>query len=116
MKLIACPLVLAAAFILPPSLVYSGDAPNPANTGPSKIISGSGDVSVEGKEAARAGDSTGNGTVVEGSSNVFINGKPAAIQGSKTGCGGSVVTGSSSVFINGKPMATAGDSTACPGQ
>ena len=119
MKLTPAQLVLAAAVALAPNFAQAGDANAPQSppSGPSKIISGSGDVSVEGKEAARAGDSTGNGgTVVEGSSNVFINGKPAAIQGSKTGCGGSVVTGSSSVFINGKPMATSGDSTACPGQ
>jgi uncharacterized Zn-binding protein involved in type VI secretion len=116
MRVIAVKFALAAAFVLAPGFAHSGDTPTPTNAGPSKIISGSGDVSVEGKEAARAGDSTGNGTVVEGSSDVFINGKPAAIQGSKTGCGGSIVTGSSSVFINGKPIATAGDSTACPGQ
>ncbi|HEY8264411.1 MAG TPA: PAAR domain-containing protein [Methyloceanibacter sp.] len=118
MRLVTTLLALAAALALAPNFAQAGDANTPQSppSGPSKIISGSGDVSVEGKEAARAGDSTGNGTVVEGSSNVFINGKPAAIQGSKTGCAGSVVTGSSSVFINGKPMATAGDSTACPGQ
>lgn len=74
------------------------------------ITSGSDSVMVEGKQAARAGDSTGCGsTVVEGSSDVFINGKPAAVQGDATGCGGSIVTGSSSVFINGKPMAASGD-------
>ena len=119
MKLIVAQLALAAAIALAPNFAQAGDANAPQSppAGPSKIISGSGDVSVEGKRGARAGDSTSNGgTVVEGSSYVFINGKPAAVQDSKTGCGGSIVTGSSSVFINGKPMAAAGDSTACPGQ
>ena len=112
------PVLLAIAIALAPAFARAGDtnAPQRPPSGPSKIISGSGDVSVEGKAAARAGDSTGNGTVVEGSSNVFINGKPAAIQGSKTGCGGSIVTGSNGVFINGKPMAGVGDATGCPGQ
>ena len=117
MKLIVAQLAVAIALV--PNFAQAGDANAPQSppAGPSKIISGSGDVSVEGKEAARAGDGTGNGgTVVEGSSNVFINGKPAAIQGSQTGCGGSIVTGSSSVFINGKPMAAVGNSTGCPGQ
>jgi len=89
----------------------SGNAPCP-----STITSGSDSVVVEGKQAARAGDTTGCGsTVVEGSS-VFINGKPAAVQGSSTGCGGSIGTGSSGVFINGKPMAGVGDAAGCPGK
>jgi uncharacterized Zn-binding protein involved in type VI secretion len=84
----------------------SGQAPCPAG---SAVTSGSSNVTVGGKQAARAGDTTGCGsTVVEGSSNVFINGKPAAVQGSSTGCGGGIVTGSSGVFINGKPMACSG--------
>ena len=46
----------------------------------STITSGSEGVMVEGKEAARAGDTTGCGsTVVEGSPDVLINGKPAAV-------------------------------------
>jgi uncharacterized Zn-binding protein involved in type VI secretion len=70
------------------------------------IASGSNDVTVDGKAAARAGDSAGcGGAVVEGSPDVFINGKLAAIQGGATGGGGGIVTGSSGVFINGKPMA-----------
>jgi uncharacterized Zn-binding protein involved in type VI secretion len=88
-------------------------APCPQGT----IASGSGNVMVEGKQAARAGDATGCGsTVVEGSPDVFINGKPAAVQGDATGCGGSIVTGSSGVFINGKPMAASGDAAPCPGK
>ncbi|HET7447328.1 MAG TPA: PAAR domain-containing protein [Methyloceanibacter sp.] len=90
----------------------SGQAPCPAG---SAITSGSSNVTVGGKQAARAGDTTGCGSETEGSSNVFINGKPAAVQGSSTGCGGSVVTGSSGVFINGKPMV--GDATSgCAGK
>ena len=75
----------------------SGQAPCPAG---STVTSGSSNVTVGGKQAARAGDTTGCGsTVTEGSSNVFINGKPAAVHGSSTGCGGSIVTGSSGVFM-----------------
>ena len=93
----------------------SGQAPCPAG---SAITSGSSNVTVGGKQAVRAGDTTGCGsTVTEGSSNVLINGKPAAVQGSSTGCGGSIVTGSSGVFINGKPMAAVGDATSgCAGK
>ena len=91
----------------------SGANPCPATT----ITSGSESVTVEGREAARAGDATGcGGTVVEGSPDVFIGGKPAAVQGDATGCGGAITTGSSNVFINGKPMARAGDQAGCPGQ
>jgi uncharacterized Zn-binding protein involved in type VI secretion len=91
-----------------------GQAPCPAG---SAITSGSLNVTVVGKEGARAGDTTGCGsTIVEGSSNVFINGKPAAVQGSSTGCGGSIVTGSSGVFINGKPLAAVGDAAGCAGK
>ena len=91
----------------------SAKAPCPETT----IASGSNDVMVDGKAAARAGDSAGcGGAVVEGSPDVFINGKPAAIQGGAAGCGGGIVTGSSGVFINGKPMAHTGDAVDCPGQ
>ncbi|MEZ5792653.1 MAG: PAAR domain-containing protein [Nitratireductor sp.] len=89
-----------------------------AQNSPSQIVTGSGNVSVDGNQAATSGDTTSNGEVVtDGSSNVFINGKPAATVGSKTNCGGTVVTGSSTVFINGKPMATSGASAVpCPAQ
>ena len=83
----------------------------------STITSGSEGVIVEGKKAARAGDTTGcGGPVVQGSPDVFINGKPAAVQGDATGCGGSIVSGASGVFINGKPMARVGDAAGCPGK
>jgi uncharacterized Zn-binding protein involved in type VI secretion len=111
---------LAAVLILAAGPSLAGDqsrqAPCPARR--SAITSGSSNVTVGGKQAARAGDTTGcRSTVTEGSSNVFINGKPAAVQGSSTGCGGSIVTGSSGVFINGKPMAAVGDATSgCAGK
>jgi uncharacterized Zn-binding protein involved in type VI secretion len=88
------------------------DSPNPCTSG--TVTSGSSSVTVEGKQAARAGDTAGcAGTITEGSPDVFINGKPAAVQG-KTGCGGSIVFGASGVFINGKPMARVGDAAGCP--
>lgn len=105
-------LLLAAGPML--AADQNGQAPCPAD---STITSGSSSVTVDGKQAARAGDTTGCGSaIVEGSSNVFINGKPAAVQGSSTGCGGSIVTGSFGVFINGKPMAGVGDQAGCAGQ
>jgi uncharacterized Zn-binding protein involved in type VI secretion len=70
---------------------------------------------VEGKAAARAGDTAGcaGSTIVQDSPNVFINGKPAAVQGDQTGCGGSIVSGATGVFINGKPMARVSDAAGC---
>jgi uncharacterized Zn-binding protein involved in type VI secretion len=81
------------------------------------IATGSSGVTVEGKQAARTGDTTScGGTVVQGSSDVFINGKPAAVVGGSTDCGGTVASGSASVFINGKPMAGLGDRAGCAGK
>jgi uncharacterized Zn-binding protein involved in type VI secretion len=79
---------------------------------PGIVTGGSENVTVNGKPAARAGDTTSDGSIVEGSKNVFINGKPAAVMGGKTNCGGVVIGGGSNVFVNGKPLARAGDSTA----
>src|SRR5262249_25431131 len=65
---LAAVLILAAG----PALAgdQSGQAPCPAG---SAITSGSSNVTVGGKQAARAGDTTGCGsTVTEGSSNVFM--------------------------------------------
>jgi uncharacterized Zn-binding protein involved in type VI secretion len=110
---------LAAVLILAAGPALAGDQSGQAPCPPgSAITSGSSNVTVGGKQAARAGDTTGCGsTVTEGSSNVFINGEPAAVQGSSTGCGGSIVAGSSGVFINGKPMAAVGDATSgCAGK
>lgn len=85
---------------------------------PETITSGSQDVLIGGRPAARQGDTTTSGhVVVEGSKNVFFNGKPAVVLGGKTDCGGAVVTGQSHVFVNGKPLATEGDLAAgCPGK
>ena len=114
MRLAGAIAAAVVALAVAPSPGFAADQP-PCPQG--SIASGSDSVMVEGKQAARAGDTTGCGsTVVEGSSDVFINGKPAAVQGSSTGCGGSIVTGSSSVFINGKPMAASGDAAPCPGK
>ena len=115
MSRFACTIAVAFAAIAgPTSPGFAADqGPCPQGT----IASGSDNVMVEGKQAARAGDATGRGsTVIEGSPDVFINGKPAAVQGDATGCGGSIVTGSSGVFINGKPMAASGDAAPCPGK
>jgi uncharacterized Zn-binding protein involved in type VI secretion len=100
---------------LSPFAALAEDARSPCPAG--TITSGSGDVMVEGKQAARAGDTAGcAGTIVQGSPDVFINGKPAAVQGDKTGCGGSIVSSASGVFINGKPMARMGDAAGCGGK
>ena len=115
MSRFACAITVAVAAIAgAASPGFAADqSPCPQGT----IASGSDNVMVEGKQAARAGDATGCGSaVVEGSPDVFINGKPAAVQGDATGCGGSIVTGSSGVFINGKPMAASGDAAPCPGK
>ena len=102
-----------ALLTLAPLAALAEDSPNPCPAG--TVISGSGDVMVEGKQAARAGDSAGcAGTITEGSPNVFINGKPAAVQGSKTGCGGSIASGATGVFVNGKPFVIAGSAADCP--
>lgn len=94
------------------------DVAQPEAASPGVIVEGSGDVSIGGQSAARAGDATSTGNVVvEGSPDVFINGKPAAVQGDSTSCGGVVIGGSSNVFINGKPAAGTGDAASgCGGQ
>ncbi|WP_064792202.1 PAAR domain-containing protein [Shewanella woodyi] len=81
------------------------------------IIAGSGDVSVNGKPAARKGDTVllhacpcpnmphgiHGRSISAGSSNVSINGKPAARVGDAVGCGGSVAAGSGDVLIGDTP-------------
>ncbi|MGH6826531.1 PAAR domain-containing protein [Methyloceanibacter sp.] len=101
---------------LAPLAAVAEDRANPCGAG--AVTSGGGDVVVEGKQAARAGDTAGcpGSTIVQGSPDVFINGKPAAVEGDRTGCGGSIVSGASGVFINGKPMARVGDAAGCPGK
>ena len=82
---------------------------------PGVVTGGSSNVTVNGRPAARAGDTTTDGALIEGSPNVFINGKPATVIGNRTGCGGAVTGGAHGVFINGKPMARQGDQTSvCP--
>ncbi len=116
MSLLPRSLALAvAALALVPFASLAEDSANPCPAG--TVTSGSGDVMVEGKQAARAGDTAGcAGPIIEGSPDVFINGKPAAVQGDQTGCGGSIVSGASGVFINGKPMARVGDAAGCGGK
>jgi uncharacterized Zn-binding protein involved in type VI secretion len=96
-------LLAVAALASVPLASFAEDPANPC--APSTITSDGKGVVVEGKTAARAGNTTGcaGRTIMQGSPNVFINGKPAAVQGDKTGCGGSIVSGASGVFINGKP-------------
>lgn len=81
------------------------------------IISGSPDVFINGKPAARAGDSADthacpcNGkphgehprTIAEGAPTVFINSLPAARVGNSADCGGVILTGSDHVFIGNIP-------------
>ena len=73
-----------------------------------KITTGSPNVFINGKPAARVGDKleghakpgvpSHSRVITKGSSSVFINGIPAAITGSSINCGGSVI-GSSHVII-----------------
>ena len=110
------PLVLALAVVAlfsMPLAALAEDTANPCTSG--TVTSGSSSVTVEGKQAARAGDSAGcAGTITEGSPDVFINGKPAAVQGSKTGCGAAAASGATGVFVNGKPFVIAGSPADCP--
>ena len=109
------PLVHALAVVALCSVPFAlaEDSPYPCTSG--TVTSGSSSVTVEGREAARAGDTAGcAGTITEGSPDVFIIGKPAAVQGSKTGCGGTITSGATGVFVNGKPLVTAGSPAGCP--
>ena len=75
---------------------------------PTPIITGSQDIIIDYKPAARVGDalaphakpksSPHARTITTGSSTVFLNGKPAALTGSEVSCGG-VIIGGSSVII-----------------
>lgn len=81
------------------------------------VVSGSANVFIGGKPAARVGDTlTCVGppdTITQGSSGVFINGKPAARLGDGTAHGGKIVMGEGSVMI-GESSATAGVMTVVP--
>lgn len=75
---------------------------------PTPITSGSGDVTINGKPAARVGDSLKRHckhgrSIAAGSSSVLINGKPAARIGDAISCGGKISTGSSNVTIGDSP-------------
>jgi uncharacterized Zn-binding protein involved in type VI secretion len=78
---------------------------------PGQITSGATNVTVNGKPAARVGDTTTDGKIIEGAKGVYINGKPVAVVGGSTECGSKTTSGSHGVFVNGKPMARAGDTT-----
>jgi uncharacterized Zn-binding protein involved in type VI secretion len=78
---------------------------------PGQITSGATGVTVNGKPAARVGDTTTDGRIIEGAKGVYINGKPVAVMGGSTECGGKTTSGATGVFVNGKPMARAGDTT-----
>ncbi len=78
---------------------------------PGQITSGATGVTVNGKPAARVGDTTTDGKIIEGAKGVYINGKPVAVIGGSTECGSKTTSGSHGVFVNGKPMARAGDTT-----
>ena len=94
-----------------PAAARRGDAGVPHCSG-YVIAGGSGDVLINGRGAARVGDSsTGHlrpggkrcpnhtASIVSGSSSVFINGRPAATVGSSLAACTSVATGSSDVII-----------------
>lgn len=81
------------------------------------IMAGSGDVSINGKPAARKGDTVllhmcpcpkmphgiHGRSISAGSSTVSINGQPAARVGDAIDCGGKVATGSGDVLIGDSP-------------
>jgi len=75
---------------------------------PTPITSGSGDVTVNGKLAARVGDYLAphckhSRAIAAGSSSVTINGRPAARVDDAINCGGKVATGSGNVTIGDSP-------------
>jgi uncharacterized Zn-binding protein involved in type VI secretion len=112
------PLVLAFAVVAlasVPLAALAEDMPDPCPSGTD--TSGSSSVTMEGKPAARAGDTAGcAGMVTEGSPDVIIDGKPAAVEGSKTGCGDTIASGATGVFVNGKPFVIAGSAAGCDGK
>lgn len=71
---------------------------------PTPVTSGSGDVTTNGRPAARLGDSLAphckhGRSIAAGSGSVSINGRPAARVGDGISCAGNVVSGSSNVTI-----------------
>ncbi|MCA9662143.1 MAG: PAAR domain-containing protein [Myxococcales bacterium] len=83
--------------------VCPGPSPSPHVGGP--ITSGSDDVLVGGKPAARLGDTCACACavdkIIKGSSTVLINGKPAARTGDGCAHGGKLVGGHPTVLIGG---------------
>ncbi|RMO74343.1 MULTISPECIES: PAAR domain-containing protein [Pseudomonas syringae group] len=79
-----------------------------------QIISGSGNVDINGKAAARAHvdkarcDDHGSGpnVLAQGSSTVYINGYPAARVDDRTECDAKISSGSANVFIGGETETT----------
>lgn len=78
---------------------------------PVPLVSASGNVFINGRGAARIGDSfaahscrvhpSHSGVVASGSASVFINGRAAARKGDPVSCGGSIAEGSGNVWIGG---------------
>jgi len=94
-----------------PAAARQGDAGIP-HCSPYVIATGSTDVVINGRGAARIGDTsvphlipagrrcgTHTAPIVTGSSSVIINGRPAAFVGSKLASCTAVATGSSDVII-----------------
>ncbi|MGH1441592.1 MAG: PAAR domain-containing protein [Cellvibrionaceae bacterium] len=86
---------------------------------PTPITSGSGDVTINGKPAARVGDSLKRHckhgrSIAAGSSSVTINGRPAARVGDAIACGGKVAAGSGDVTIGDAIVLTKTSNAALP--
>jgi uncharacterized Zn-binding protein involved in type VI secretion len=99
---------LVAGALIAAANMATAQSPSPS---PGVITGGADNVMVNGKPAARVGETPRVGSIDEGVPNVFINSKPATEIGNRTGCGGTVAGGATGVFINGKPMARQGDQT-----
>lgn len=109
-----------------PAASRIGDKATPhKDYGDQTIQTGSPDVMINGKQAARVGDlltghkdSDGDDfhipEISEGSSSVFINGQPAVRIGDKAECGSMVSEGSRNVFIGDKSSMTFQDGVFVP--
>jgi len=81
---------------------------------PTPIIQGSPNVFINGRPAARKGDSLllhtapkskpHTRTIAEGSASVLINGRPAARTTDAVDCGGTIISGSGNVYIGDNPQ------------
>lgn len=84
---------------------------------PTKILSGSPDVFIDGIPAARVGDPLEPHdkpntpehprAIAEGSATVFVNGKPLAFTGKNVSCGGVIIGGGTVTVGDGAPSARA---------